>query len=280
MIYAQAHNRILIVDAVNAGQLQRLNDYFTIHISSARGIKFVNSLNACFPNIRSMTIFPDFKNIDFDSFFPVYDKDANAHIDLESKALTTFNFNKAYTQDILLHEQCGSGCSWNVFERLELTTSARNAIQERLSLLPPNYNAIHIRNTDLKTSYSDQINTLKPKLLSIGLPVLICTDDPSVLDHCKKLLTGIHVFSIYLFPRNFSFDGSASLHYNSSTRGWIGDIGLLSDLFALALSKELFILRLDNSFFSGFSLLAQDLHRRPWILDRLFSASHSLIRTT
>ena len=61
MIYAQAHNRILIVDAVNAGQLQRLNDYFTIHISSARGIKFVNSLNACFPNIRSMTIFPDFK---------------------------------------------------------------------------------------------------------------------------------------------------------------------------------------------------------------------------
>ena len=34
-----------------------------------------------------MTIFPDFKNIDFDSFFPVYDKDANAHIDLESKLL-------------------------------------------------------------------------------------------------------------------------------------------------------------------------------------------------
>ncbi len=50
------------------------------------------------------------------------------------------------------------------------------------------------------------------------------------------------------------------------------------NLMALALSENLFILQLENGFFSGFSTIAQDLHSRPWILERLFGSRIAEIR--
>ncbi len=278
MIYAKAHNRRLWINAKSAGQLQRLTDYFLVHASSSKTISLTESLNQSLLNESYSSIFPLAELRDLDSLFPVYDQVLNKHIDPHSKLVTTFDFNIDYPHDILLHEQCGSGPSWNVFERLVLTSKARISISERLRELPPRYNAVHIRNTDLKTNYKEQLKSISAKLYKHGLPVLICTDNYHTLQACKSLLVGIDVLSIYKFPNNSKQAMPSSLHYNLNNAGWDGDIGLLSDLMALALSENLFILQLENGSFSGFSTLAQDLHSRPWILERLFGSRIAEIR--
>ena len=279
LLYAQAHQRILLVDAANAGQLHRLHDYFQVHSSASRFVHLVDSFNTSLPGRDDLSVFPAVDSRDLDSLFPVYDQSANAHIDPVSSNVITFDFNEKYRHDILFHEQCGSGASWNVFERLVLASNARAAILSRFQMLPPRFNAIHIRNTDLITNYPDQLRALMPKLLASSLPVLLCTDNPNTFRSSQVLLEGIDVFSIYPFPICSEQVRASPLHYNPATHGWDGDIPLLSDLLALALSQELFTLRLENGSFSGFSSLAQDLHSRPWILDRLFgSAIASLLR--
>ncbi len=139
MIYAKAHNRRLWINAKSAGQLQRLTDYFLVHASSSKTIALTESLNQSLLNESYSSILTLAELRDLDSLFPVYDQVLNKHIDPRSKLVTTFDFNIDYPHDILLHEQCGSGPSWNVFERLVLTSKARISISERLRELPPRY---------------------------------------------------------------------------------------------------------------------------------------------
>lgn len=167
----------------------------------------------------------------------------------------------------------------NVFERLVLAPNARSDILKCLKTLSLRCNAIHIRNTDLITNYPGQLMALMPRLLASSLPVLLFTENSHTFRSPQALLEGIDFFSIYLFPFGSEQVRVSPLHYNQATHGLDGDIAFLSDLLALALSRELFTLRLENGSFSGFSSFAHDIHSRPWILDRLFgSAIASLLR--
>jgi hypothetical protein len=86
-------------------------------------------------------------------------------IDITSGVALTFNFNKDYSEDVLLHDQLGGGqLGIDCLRRLRLTDSFRQDVLPLLQpLLGKTHLGIHIRNTDFMTAikaFSKALNML------------------------------------------------------------------------------------------------------------------------
>lgn len=269
MIYCRLHNRKLVISMAYAGQLRGFTEYFTVHPSAAGSIILSETMHEV---TGSRDIFPSGLRDDFENIYPAWDRKSNVHIDPETGIKIGFD-DKDYPQSILFHAQCGGGPGWSALERFQFTPRAWQGIQERLSNLPSNYNAIHIRNSEYyRTDWRAFIDSI-PKDTLHELPWLICTDDPCIVEAAAETYKSVKFHSIYQFPPDL--EQGESLHYSPKARGWFFDIGMLSDLMGMARAQNLFIASHSANSFSGFSLLAQDLQRRPYLLNRLTSCGQS-----
>ena len=265
LVYCLMSKRILVINAVNSGQLQRLEDYFQVHPSARDSIVITDSIKTL---TSSSSLFPGDLSEDVDELIPVFDLQTTIHVDRVTRVPTQFDlYEYEYPHDVLFHSQCGGGAGWSALERFRLTESALAAVEQRLRDLPKRYHALHIRDSDYSADLEAFLERVFPILNRDRLPCLICTDNPNTAARVKRELAGIETLSIFRFPPGI--EPGQSLHYSPHARGWDYDIGMIADLIAMARSRQLMICPLKQGGLSGFGLLARDLQSRPHVLSRL-----------
>lgn len=262
LTYCLEYHRVLVVSNIRACQIKAFELYLEVISCARKSISLRDSVKHILGN---PSIFPGSLSWFADDFVGVYSPELKRHIDAASGVVVTFE-KQPYPHDILIHEQCGGGPGWPTLERLRFTPGACRAIHETLQILPDSYSSVHVRNTDLKTDCIEFFKSIS-SVIDATNPCLLCTDDPGVIGLARQVMSHIQFLSLYPFPPNLN--PSEPLHYSPKTKGWEFDIGMLSDLVAMARAEHLFIASGVNRVISGFGALALDLHRRPHIVKRL-----------
>jgi hypothetical protein len=200
--------------------------------------------------------------LDFDvpSYEIEWSDSVNNFVNAATKQRVTFDFNKDYSEEVLLHHDCGGGIkSLNALTRMRLQNSLIDILNKRLETIGDLYSAFHIRNTDYQTNYR---NFVWEKAMEIVGPIFVATDSYATLMDCKDIIsvTGEHqVFSFADLPTHGKplhtpegFNAGLSVNNNRDA---------ILDLIMLAMSDRLYIQPLKAiTSYSGFSILANNLH--------------------
>jgi hypothetical protein len=155
------------------------------------------------------------KSIAYDDVAPPYceeyvkcflDKDANQAEISKHMQKGGYRFDKSVffsEKTLLLHDTCGGGSeSLNFFRHIKFTPHMIKFFKDNTKGFPTEYNALHIRNTDIKTNVFallQNINTSK-------LPLFIATDDT----HLKSYISKTYCKT---FSTSFETDNGHNLHY-------------------------------------------------------------------
>lgn len=223
-------------------------------------------------------------------------------IDTTSGSALTFNFNKDYSENVLIHDQLGGGeLGIHCLRRLQLTESFRHDV---LSLLQPllgnTHLGIHIRNTDFITDYKSFFKSIYEK--TIDHRVLVCSDTYEVIEFAKNYLSQSEVIHLSHPPHSgeFSLPTYATYACNEKQRYELM-VCLFADLIGLGMSSSLMLSELKLGTFSqpsanhkdfapfakiildnptlkigingisGFGYLAQSLKSAPTVITQLFA---------
>jgi len=190
----------------------------------------------------------------------------------------SFDFKRSYTSRVLVHASSGGGLdSRPLMCNLALTPLLLSMTKKCLGMMPKNYTALHIRNTDYKSNYRKFISLHAPSLAYRH--VLVSSDDPEVICYAS-----IHLRRSKVWMLDSSFlpllldksTTSGNSDYISKTRN-VDDYPLQAflDLFLLSNASDLFCAPLHNELvrFSGYSQLAQFLNRRSFVRFRLLGSA-------
>jgi hypothetical protein len=121
-------------------------------------------------------------------------------------------------------------------------------------VLPDRFDALQIRNSDLKSDL-DSIHSFEGLTRCSG-PLLLCSDDEEAIKSVQDWLNPVRSV---LVLRTLRADATVPLHYDSSIPLFSRNV----DLLALAMSRRLWVATQSRSQFSGFSRLARALHANP-----------------
>jgi hypothetical protein len=281
--YCKKNSRKLVVDGSRGGFLDDLANYF---IPADKIITFekIDFLNPPFD------VFPHCLRDDIYNYELHFDTKIYKYITKDGIAVT-FDFNKDYEEQILVHAQAGGGDRGiYALAKLYLKEDVKMHIKEIIENLKRQYgiyDAIHIRNTDHKTNYKMFFDKIKNEL---NKTTVICTDDYECQQYAK-LFFGEKLIAVTDLPDLSAFE-SKTLHNNKYINRYKTNLDTLTDLFILACSERLFYTQITGgsdielffpeggggSIISGFLILAKRLHNNKMIIKNLlYSKKNSLI---
>ena len=194
------------------------------------------------------------------------------YVDVETGRQLSFDFSRDYEEPLLIHHQSGGGqISLGALARMRLQDSVVDMLAERLSVTGPVYAGIHIRNTDLRTDYQPHVRQWANELTD---RIFVATDNRETLAECRRILGEDRVYSFAQLPA----EAGQPLHHmaDAPDRFRINADAIL-DLIMLALAIDLRATGVEaNPFgtkYSGYSVLAANLHRAKALLARLIARS-------
>lgn len=179
-------------------------------------------------------------------------------------------------EEVVIHHRSGGGQeSFYALRLLTFTEPVRSAIRQALSKCGDDYDAIHIRNTDIRTDYRTFLSQAAPRLS--GRRVLVCSDDLAVIRAAKEVLGTSQVFTVTTTEDT----GGQPLHKLGVSRDAEErrrlNINMLVDLICLASSQALLITASQPQCCnSGFSGLAKLLHEHPSLINQLVGSDARL----
>jgi hypothetical protein len=199
-----------------------------------------------------------FKSITYDAVEPEVSKDyLNCFLDkpnnmrniadnLNLIPTTVFNKEREYPETTLLfHDSAGGGDdSLEFFKHIKFTPFMARFYGEKTLNYPSEYNALHIRNTDIKTNVEPLLQTISNN----ELPLFIGTDDISLKEHILKTYTNT-------FSSSFETKNDDNLHYvpDEYILEW-AIVDLLSMVFSQNTIKSTYA-RAEVPIYSGFTRL-------------------------
>jgi len=299
--YADLHNRILVIDTeylVTTGISVRFSKLF--ETQKIHKNVFLSLSSTLLDKLNDLSTFPPTcaKRLNNYEVKP----GATGRVDKKNGVPLTFNFNKHYSEDLLVHDQFGGGrLAINCLSRLKFTKQFNEDLLKQLSpLIGKNHIAIHIRHTDYQTNYIDVFKKIYPH--SINQRLLLCTDSVEVLKYASVYFDQSDLISLSLPPdtRGLGLPTYATFHCNHEQRYELV-IQSFSDLIGLATAKKTFFCKLTPgkfsltaskhqdftvyatriyktstknigvNGFSGFSFLADSLKKNPTIMNNFFS---------
>jgi hypothetical protein len=259
--YAISHQRILLVDTHSTGFHEPIGNYF---ISKAENLVFLKENEADIYFQKATSIYPSLTGSIL-GYKPVYKESHNFCNELDGKTLS-FDFQKGYEHQLLLHHACGGGTSSNsLFNYLTLSDVLKEKIVSLFLKIPKPYCSIHIRNTDLKTNYKEIFrNPFSFK------HIFLATDSKETLEYAK---TECYEHKIFNFSTKLSSnDIPIHMHSinnpNSLDRSTINTEAFI-DLFLLGLGQQFVALPTQQGYYSGFTLLANFLFQNKKLLYQL-----------
>jgi len=192
-----------------------------------------------------------------------------------------FDFSKNYKEQYLVYHNAGGGQhSISFLRRIKLEEKLRHHIASTIDKLG-NYVAAHIRNVnnpkEFQTDYKPFLSSIHSNLTHDT--IVVCTDSYEVQQYSKQLFGDKLILPISI-PDNM--DGKA-LHFKKNLDpecNYKANVEAITDLFILACSDKLYITNVtcesrnitkESMFYSGFSRLAMNLHKRKRLVRRLLS---------
>ncbi|MDR2635998.1 MAG: hypothetical protein LBC08_04115 [Campylobacteraceae bacterium] len=263
--YAYTYNRSLYIDTSRSGFLDDFGRYFVAPVNVYFGtLDFLNPPFDCYPKCLSDNI----------AAYEVLYDECLTLLHAKTNTKITFDFNKNYKEQILVHEQAGGGAK-SIFAigRLRLKDNIKIHIRTIIDLLGE-YDAIHVRNSDYKTDYKKFFNEMNEKL---GGKIVLCTDSYECQAYAKEFWGDrLHIVT------NVPDTKGKPLHENKKLDRFQTNVNALTDLFVLACSKSLYLTNIEpnknhpwtveKGWISGFASLAKSLHERKDLIDRLLYA--------
>ena len=254
--YARTYGRALVIDTTRAQLPLPLEEFLEVE-PTADGPPLVRlGLSGWRPPSAARILpeqLPD--AIDYESVRETASRAGEMYRERASRAPITFDFSVDHPHTVLVHEQGGRDPrASRMAARLRLNERMRDEVCARLDGLPPAYDAIHIRNTDLR---SDHVPFLLDLRRALGArPVLVCSDDAGTVADAKLLLDSCEVLTLSEIPQTTG----RGLHQLPETRGWGSAKDQFTDLIALSCATELFLCPTrTHGAPTGFGLLASDL---------------------
>jgi len=235
--YAKRHNRRLVVDTPEGGLVHSVFQLlvpvgFRADTTFFPGPDFLSQMN-------SMTTYPRVVEGAIDRYKSRRSSGA-PWLEEISSAPITFDFRKSYPHDLLVHHSQGGGTlSFVAIERFRVSDYALSEIEPLLSRLPRDFNALHLRATDIQSSYHDAIWQVAG--LGTAIPTLLCSDNNGVLDYATS--TGTEE-KFVTFPKH-EVPAGIPLHLAAGkvSKGQFerGAIQLLSEIIAVAFAQQIFL---------------------------------------
>jgi hypothetical protein len=274
--YAQRFGRTLVVDTSSSGGFGMSFRTFFTEIPSPSNPPLILSPSPIFlRQLETLDTRPACLAGRIRSYRVAFSEAHGNIVDRKTGERTTFDFDAAHADRLLVHDQCGgSEDSLNCLARLQFTSEFRRDVTGLLERLGPEpYSAVAIRNGgDYQTDYVRVLADLQPRVA--GKRLLVCSDDPAVIDYAKRSLAGTsvlsisapntegshHSFEVTMLQSNFA------QRYEHVTKAF-------AELLGLALARGLFVTKLvDGGILggrSGFVVLAGNLFKNKQIVRQL-----------
>lgn len=259
--YAEKSGRTLIIDTRRSCLFGEFSEFFTpvdasikVEANTTEVNVAINALDCYPPLINGPKI-----NELLDAHSTVYSEKHRNLIDRVSGALLTFDFEKDYSEPVLVHEQFGGGdLSFGLLERITISENIRSVVLDRIARLEKDYVAIHVRNTDYQTNYELLFNRIYPEVA--GKSVLICSDDAEVIAKAKDFFDTSTVLNASEIPytNQMPLHGERTMKADEDRKA--SAINSIVDLCALGLSDKLYFMNVTAGHPSGFSSLARHLN--------------------
>lgn len=254
--YAAATHRVLILDGMFSGMLDRWERYLQIREDQVLRPVFYSDSMA--DRLNTLTCQPPAIAGAIDRY--EVSTDGENCVEAASRSPLRFDLSRDHPEPLLVHHQYGGGTlSFAAIARLRLIP----ALAERIATLKaehPSYIAVHIRNTDYQTDYEPILDALK--VHPHAGEILLCSDDARCKQRAREAL-GERIFSSTATPDT----QGRSLHANPDLDRWEQNSNALVDLAMLALADQLFLTKTTSGVYSGFSLLANFLHHHRPVLN-------------
>lgn len=202
----------------------------------------------------------------------------NNWVDPVSGHRLTFAMGRDHPEQVLVHAQSGGGREGvRVLRHLRFTPAMAQALARRLAPLGPDFDAVHVRNSDYRTDYLPFLRRLAPLLQ--GRTVVLCTDSAEVQAAARAVWgKAAQVVAATDLAPDGNGDGRP-IHLRPAADPMRHALDLLGDLTALATARRMFFTHLAHreevwrARYSGFTIVALALRRRPEVLAGLFSAA-------
>ena len=261
--YAQKFDRTLVVDTNFSKTKEanyKLSDFFT-----SKHNNLVCEIEKTEHYFDHLSVYPKVLEGIVNSYECTINSKSNVVIDVSSREAITFDFNKEYIEDVLIHQQWGSSplFALNGLKRFKLSKKISTELTKRINQMGGEFDAIHIRNTDMKTNYLQYINEISSCQFQ---KLFLATDDLNVLNAFKSRFED-KIISFSFLPNN----GGQPLHYSSQDY-FVMMQDAICDLMMLGLSRQLFLCEVYNvpwTKYSGFSLLAKLINQNKTIVSEL-----------
>ena len=172
---------------------------------------------------------------------------------------------------VVMHSSGGGPHGADALGLFTYTPAVRSAVAAAQGMLGPDYDALHIRHTDLRTNYKPLLHEAVRTLA--GRRVLVCSDDPAVVEEARATLTDSDVVTVTTVEDTAGTGLHKSTAHRSLAERRTINTAMLVDLMALAGSSRLFVAPTRDGGFSGFSFLAKSLHRRRPLVAALMGQS-------
>jgi len=309
-LFSKKTNRKLIIDTRLSGLADHLSNYLELNDLSAnidlnlneKSIQYLNTLS-CFPNEftgKINFIYPVFKSYNKYETFS-YNFINNKNKGIKNSILDTFKYiiiriiaaikRRTIAKDfkflyknvnlelllnrkedvILFHSMGGGESSIEALKLFKLKKNISKIIISRLLELSVDYDAIHIRNTDISTKYEDFLKSKHDEL--IGRRVLLCSDDFFVVQSAKEILNESEIFCFnksYNLNLNKKRSNATHLQWNlSESKIFANNIDIFVDLIGIAKSTNFYYTNVYNStvIVSGFSKLGENLKNNKQLVN-------------
>lgn len=172
-------------------------------------------------------------------------------------------------ETLLLHDQCGGGEGWKALQYFKFTSDVASIVVQKLSGLPKNYTAIHMRASDTSLDFRRFLHLIRPGLN--GLNILVCTDSVDAFQASVDILKESCVHQICPIPDT----GGERLHDNPGHTDKMSNIHAISDLIGLANADKILYPLGPSIHQSGYTVLAHRLSCRKYLLNQLLGVRQS-----
>lgn len=243
--YARAYNRILVIDATHGWMKADLRNYITIHDPHI----YTGSLTAFYEQASAHTIFPPQACQNLREYYPRY-----------YDSWSVLPLDKVYVEDIIVHTHCGGGTSLpKILSISSASRTIRDLFVHRLSLLPPNYISIHVRNTDYTSDVAAFLNENAAHFSNKD--IFLASDDISTIRRFQDLY-GSRVYSFANIPE--TKDGRNIHDHHASIPDDEFIVDTIVDMMILAYGSEFY----GSSRQSGYTKSAHALFNAKHIVRR------------
>lgn len=273
--YASKHDRILIIDSERGAIGASIFDFLLPFPGQTLKIwRLSPDLNVWLT--RNTSIEPEILQGIVTNFSAKYVGDGKKYFALKGSEIPlTFDMSRKYSKDILVHSQGGGGNRAITFlERMAFRRKIAEKIGQRVAALGSDYQAIHVRNTDMQTDYKPYFEELKPQLA--GQRVLICSDDAQCKAYARHYFDASEVVEVTTTP---DLEGKR-LHGNKTLDPFQQVFDSFVDLMAMGSASALHFTSPTIKKSSGFSRLANALKDNPEVRDGLMTLARPEDRVT